>query len=357
MKTLKYMLGVAALAAITALGQTTTNAPTFIKGTLDIKYNTKSSDTVAKGVKDVYTLNINVANSAIFHGTISNTPQIIGGLITKSVTQPRSLSYDLQCDVVNPRNVVQTKNVGRLYGDVPIDSDGTYRYDKGNLIIDILPAGTAAGFTSKFDGTAQGKPMGRPANFLDTLHREAVSITRSVGGKVSVIVLHKYDQMDFKNHVLASGPVAIYPPVTVNGQMLYDYDKNCWFFNGITLQYADGGVVRSDRVTGTIRWVESPQRKVNGQGEYQCDIRVNEPIASATAAFDAKPADESAFFDTDTSVPGLTGTMKYKDTLRGDTTLASAVTIDLTGNNLTKQQAMALCKIIIFSSVVPMNSD
>jgi hypothetical protein len=57
-------------------------------------------------------------------------------------------------------------------------------------------------------------------------------------------------------------------------------------------------------------------------------------------------------------VPGLSGTMKYKDTMNanGDT-LASAVTIDLNGNNITKQEVMVLGKVIIFASVIPMNSD
>ena len=134
--------------------------------------------------------------------------------------------------------------------------------------------------------------------------------------------------------------------------MLYDYDKYCWFFNNVALTY--GG--HYDRVTGTIRWVESPQRKSNGEGAYEFDIRVNEPPPSENAAF-AAPADESSFFSTDTSIPSLSGTMKYKDVIRGDTTLSSHVDIDLTGNNLTKQQVMALTKVIVFSAVVPMNAD
>ena len=102
-------------------------------------------------------------------------------------------------------------------------------------------------------------------------------------------------------------------------------------------------------------------RAMRGKGEYQFDVRVNEPAPAETAAFSTGPTDESAFFETDSSIPGLTGTMKYTDTLRGSgkdaTTLASSVVIDLKGNNLTKQQTMALCKILIFSAVVPMNAD
>lgn len=331
------------------------NAPLFIKGDMAIKFNTHS-EAIAPGVKDVYTLNLNVANSAIFHGKIEDTPQIIDGWVSKSVTQPRSLNYDIACDVVNPKNPMQTKNVGRMYGRVPISSDGTYNYDNGSLVVDILPMGNAGGFTSKFTGVAAGKPLVRPANWLDTLQNVPVSITRQINGKVSTIQLKKYDKMDFRQLVLGAGPVQIYQPVTVGGEMLYDYDKSCWFFNNVTIQYADGGIVKVDRLTGTIRWVESPQRKSNGEGEYQFDIRINEPPADQSAAFSG-PADESAFFETDTKIPGLTGTMKYKDAIRGDTTMASAVTVDLTGNNINKQQLMVICKVVIFASVVPMNSD
>jgi hypothetical protein len=243
-----------------------------------------------------------------------------------------------------------------MYGTVPISSDGVYNYDKGNLVIDILPVGNAAGFTSKFTGTAAGKPLVRPANWSDTI-RQAVNITRMVNGKTTTITLKRYDKMEFHNVVLAQGPVQIYQPVTLNGTMLYDYDKSCWFFNNFTVQYTEGTNVKLDHVTGTMRWIEDPQRKSNGLGHYDFDIRVNEPMPDASAAF-AAPTDESAFFATNTSIPGLTGTMNYKDTLNadGDTT-SSAVTVDLTGNSINKQQVMVLAKVIIFASVIPMNSD
>ena len=344
------------LAVAITLSAQTSNPPTFIKGSLDIKYNTKLSSPPIAGTKDVYTLNINVCNSALFHGTISDRPLIMGGIIGTSVVQARSLTYDIACDVVNPQNPAQTKNVGRIYGVVPIDQSGVYHYDTGSLEISVLPMGNAGGFDSKFGGLAIGKPPLRPANWLDTIQRIPVSISRSVNGKTMTVVLKKYDKMEFRQHVLGAGPVQIYQPVTINGEMLYDYEKYSWFFNNVTVQYAVNGAVKIDRLTGNIRWVEAPNRKTSGEGEYQFDIRVNEPPPSESAAF-APTTDESAFFQTDSSISALTGTMKYKDTLRDDTTLASAVTVDIAGNNITKQQAMVLCKMLIFSAVVPMNSD
>lgn len=349
----KSLILTAVLALACAFGATAqTNTPLPVKGTLDIKFNSR----VAKGQADTYSVAINVANSALFSGTITDTPLVMGGVMGNTVKQGRSLSYSIDCDVVNPKNPKQTRNVGRMNGIVPIALDGTYRYDTGSLEVSILPMGNAGGFTSKFGGTALGKPLNRPSNWFEKLKCEATSITRSVNGKTMTVILKKYDRMDFKQHVIGAGPVQIYQPVTVNGEMLYDYEKECWFFNNVTMQYADGGNIKIDRLSGTVRYVKSPQYKSNGESEYQFDIRVNEPPPNVSAAFETKASDESSFFETDTTVPALTGLMKYKDTVRG-VTLASAVTVDLVGNNISKQQLMALTKIIIFSSVVPMNAD
>jgi hypothetical protein len=339
-------LGLLAL-AITATAQT--NPPTFIKGDMAIQYNTRQASPIAHGVKDVYTVNVNVCNSALFHGTITDLPQLIEGWVSKAVTQNRVLTYDIAADLVNPKNPAQTLNVGRLFGTVPIGPDGMYHYGNGSLEMDIIPHGQAAGFTSQFAGDVQGKPLNRPANWLDNFSLSAITLTHVSNGKTVTTILKKYDKMVYNNAVLGAGPAQFYTAVTISGELLYDYDKNCWFFNHVGIAYAG----HYDNITGTIRWVE-PTR---GAGEYQFDVRVNEPAPSETAAFSSGPTDESAFFETDNSIPGLTGIMKYKDTLRGDTTLSSSVAIDLKGNNLSKNQIMALCKMIIFSAVVPMNAD
>ena len=343
------ILSISLAVALATTVSAQTNPPTFIKGDMTIQYNTRQATPVAHGVKDTYTVNVNVCNSAQFHGTITDRPQLIEGMFSKAVTQTRLLTYDIAADLVNPKNPTQVKNVGRLFGTVPIGSDGMYHYGQGSLEMDIIPMGQAAGFTSQFKGDVQGKPLNRPANWLDNVSLSAISLTRVSNGKTTTVILKKYDKMVYSNTELGAGPAQFYTAVTVSGEMLYDYDKNCWFFNNVSLAYAG----HYDRITGTIRWVE-PSR---GSGEYQFDVRVNEPAPSETAAFAAGPADESAFFETDTTIPSLTGTMKYKDTLRGDTTLASAVTIDLKGTNLNKNQVMALCKMIVFSAVVPMNAD
>ncbi len=350
------------LCTLFVLTAATNTPPIPVKGSIDIQYNTRQGSPT-KGVKDVYDIKVNVGNTALFHGTISDTPLIMGGILGNTVNQPRSLNYDVACDLVNPKNPSQVKNVGRMFGTVPIDQNGVYRYDSGNLLISILPMGQAGGLDSKFTGAAYGKPLVRPANWLDSLKRDAVNITRQINGKQMTVVLRKYDKMEFRQCVVAAGPIQSYGQVTVNGEMLYDYEKYTWFFNNFTIQYPvtdTNGVtnIKIDRIAGYIRWVESPKRKSDGLGEYQFDIRVNEPVPNEASAFVATAnTDESAFFETDSTIPAINGTMKYKDTLRGDTTLASSVTVDLLGNNVTKQQVMAITKLVLFSAVVPMNAD
>ena len=354
MKTLTTLL---LLAATCAFGQT--NPPTFIQGNLKIQFNTKTqTDSSGKpklGVTDKYTVNVNVCNSTIFRGDITETPLVMGGMFN-SVQQSSSLNFDMHCDVVNPANPAQTKEIGRIYGIVPIDLNGVYKFDDGSLQIAINAIGAARDFTAKFKGQAAGKPPVKARGILETLQKDVMNVSKQVQGKTVTVQVKKYDLMKFQNFVLAGGPVQIYQDVTVNGEMIYDYDRGAWYFKDLTISYLDNGRQLADRISGSILWVEKPDRKTTGLGEYDFDVRVNEPAPSEASVF-AAASDEAAFFTSDATIPGLTGTMKYKDTLRGDDTIASDVTIGLTGNKLTKQQAMCLCKLLVFSAIVPMNSD
>jgi hypothetical protein len=347
-----------ALGVVTlALAQQQPAPETFIKGEIAIKFNTRvntDSDGKAKeGVADKYTLSVNVANSALFRGTVQHTPYI-ASLVGSS--QKAHLDYVIDCDVVNPKNPSQTRNVGRLFGTVPVDDKNVCRFADGNLKLVVFPVGTAKGFESTFKGLAVGKPPASSEGFLSKLKKEALSITKSINGKAVAISVTKYDKMEFQSHVLAAGPVQIYPEALVNGSMIYDYGRTAWYFDNVTITYALDGRQYQDKLTGNIRWIESANRASSGEGEYQFDVRVNEP-AQAEASVFTGPADESAFFSTDESIPALTGVMKYKDTLAGETVTASAVTVDLKGNKLTKQQAMYLAKLLLLSAVVPLNAE
>lgn len=341
---MKYRLALLLALAPTAWAQTNV----FVTGSMDIKYNSRL--TPVKGATDVYGLNINVCNSAVFRGAITFTPFIDG---TVGITQNAQLGYDLATDVVNPANPSQTRNIGRLYGVVPISPDGLYNFNTGSLKFGIVGIGQGQGFESAFKGTAQGRPL-KKKGFFDNLKSEALSLTRTVNGKTVKLSVTKYDRMTFNSVVLAQGPVQVYPESTVQGEMVYDYSRYAWHFNGLTITYYVNGKPQQDRITGNIRWQESPKRSLNGEGWYEWDMRFNEPPPNEAAAFSV--ADEASFFTTDNTIPALTGVMKYKDTLQQGTVTGSAVQVQLVGNQISRVQAMNAFKVILLS-VVPINAE
>ncbi len=326
-------------------------APTLpVTGTLNINYRTRTGEGRGKeGVADTYTVDINVANSAIFRGTIEQLPFIKN---TLSSNQVGKLTFDVELDVVNPANPKQTRNVGKLFGAVPVDENNVYRYSDGaGVKVAVFPIGAAKGFESRFNGLAYGKPPA--ASGLSKMKQEAVKL---VSGKGGAIVLTKYDKMTFENLLLPAGPVQLYPETTVSGTIFYDYGRSAWHFNNVTFIYNAEGKRSVDTITGSIRWLEPKDRSSTGQGHYEFDVRVNEPPPSESAVF-AATADESAFFASDASVPSLTGSMNYKDAIAGDTVTSSAVQIDLTASKLSKQQAMMLTKLVLITAIVPLNAE
>lgn len=329
----------------------------FIKGDASIRFTTRTSTDgdgkPREGVVDKYSLAINVANSVLFRGTIEHTPyirKIVGS------SQLAHLDYAIECDVVNPKNPSQTRNVGRLFGMVPVDDKNVYRFADGNLKTVVFPVGTAKGFESSYKGLAVGKPPASSEGFMTKLKNEAMNVTKMINGKSVALSVTKYDKMEFQAHVLSAGPVQIYPETQVNGSLIYDYGRTAWYFDNVTVAYVVDGRQFQDKLTGNIRWVEASDRASSGLGEYQFDIRVNEPAQTEASVFSG-PADESAFFSTDETIPALTGVIKYKDTMAGETVSSSALTVDLKGNKLSKQQVMYLAKLLFVSFTVPLNSE
>lgn len=353
---------VAALAFITSMtANAQTNPAPFIKGQFEIDFQTRvSMDANGKpqpGVTDTFkVVSLNVADSSLFTGNIIYTPTIFSSLLGRE-QQSGSIVYDLTASVVNPKNPAQTKAVGRLIGTVPIDKNGVYRFGNGTLRMGVDATGRAKGFESKFLGTAAGRPP-KDDSVVGKKTKDLIRLTKEVQGKKVVIVVKDYDKMAFNGLVMAAGPVETYPNVLVNGEMLYDYERLAWYFQNVALSYTIDGKTVSDKLTGNIRWVQSPQYKSNGEGQYEFDVRVNEPEKkSAEADVFAAPSDEAAFFESDNTIACLIGTMKYKDSLSGDSVTRSAVTIDLQGNKLSKLQVINLCKLIMLTCVVPINTD
>jgi len=116
----------------------------------------------------------------------------------------------------------------------------------------------------------------------------------------------------------------------------------------------------NDRYSGTIRWTEDPDRKANGKGKYDVNVRLNEKPASEADAFAASgKSGEADFFSADAAVPGFTGTIAYVDKFlpgSDETTIASDVAYNVDANQASKIQAMDFAKILLLI-VGPFNDD
>jgi hypothetical protein len=160
------------------------------------------------------------------------------------------------------------------------------------------------------------------------------------------------DPMRFENIALAAGPAQSYARATVNGNLDYDYETGNYYTNGIRFIYQEGGKETEDVVTGSIKWVEDPNRDSNGKGQYEFNLRWNEAkVTKPTTEADAfaGKSDEEAFFAVDNSVPSLTGTIAYEDQMIGSgdkqTPGMSKVKYTLAANQLTKVQVMNFLKL------------
>lgn len=341
-KTIKYMKNLL-LIIITALTiSASAQSNTFVRGNLDIAYKSRIQSGVA-GVKDSYSFNVNICNSAVFRGSIEHTPIIVG--LFDRVSQPSTLSYNIDLDVVNPANPSQVKtDIGRIYGSVPITMGGLYDYDNGTLKVYV----NKAGIDSRFTGKAQGKPIYKSSGIFSSLQKEALTMFKSVNGKTTKTTVTNYDKMEFNNHVIPAGPVQSYTELIVNGELVYDYDKSIWFFRRVTMSYSAEGKNCVDKLSGDIRWNKAKK-------QYEFDVRFNETPPNEAAAFAV--SNESSFFEEDNTVTALKGTMVYKDSMSGNSVVASKVAVDLTGNKINKYQAMNMFKLVFLSCIVPFNAE
>lgn len=363
------LLGAVMLMPATALAQETITEDDVIAGTMDIDFGTrKNLDTSGKlkdgspalGAKDVYHLDVRVAKTTQFTGEITRQPNLVSKLIQKRA-QDAEIRYALDLAVLNPKDMKQKRVVGKWVGTLPIDpATGAYALDGGAskespLRFSIDTVGKASGFESKFRGRLMGK-----ADKKEGL--ASYTYNRLVGDKKVTFVVKRSDPMRFENVVLAKGPSENYPECSVNGRLDYDYETGNWITDGIKLRYTVDGKEMEDTITGTIKWVEDADRKSNGKGYYDFNLRFNEEKnkggggGGEAAAFDKLSA-EDAFFAVDNTVPCLTGRISYQDTYgTGETVIDSKVTYALHANKLTKQQIVNFFKLWLVA-VGPTNDE
>jgi hypothetical protein len=356
------------LSAIAQEGELLTESG-VIFGTMEIDFRTRTNkDTTGKYVDgspalnaaDEYTVDLKVAKTTEFAGKITRHPNIYSKTLHR-LEQPAALGFDLNLSVLNPADLKQKRTVGKWVGKVPIDAaTGAYDLSAGAkderaLRIAIDTVGAAKGFVDPFNGRLVGK-----AEKKENL--ASYTYTRLVGNRTVKIEVKKSDPMKFDNIEIAKGPSENYPRTRVTGRLDFDYETSNWYTDGIRFKYALNGKDFEDVITGSIKWVEDPNYKTNGKGQYEFNLRFNEDkhksAKSESAAFEQMSA-EDAFFVVDDSVPCLTGTIAYLDTFShssGDMPSASKVTFSLNANKLTKQQIMNFFKLWMLA-VGPTNDE
>ncbi len=325
-----------------------------INGTMNITFNTRTNldqsgdlkeGSPALGAQDQYNFQMNVAKTTQYNGDIFRQPKLYSSILKRS-KQEAKMAFNTYIAVLNPNDLKQRKDVGKWIGEIAIDPvSGAYNLGGGEspLRIAIDAVGKAQAFTDKFGGTLQGK-----AEKKETL--TSYTYKRLVGDKTVEITVKKTDPMSFNAIELAKGPAEVYPHTFVNGRLDYDYETGNWFTDGIHFKYQLNGKDFDDAVTGSIKWIEDPQRAANGKGHYDFNLRFNEdknkPAASESAAF-ANMSQEDAFFAVDNSIPCLTGRIDYVDTFipGGTTPSNSKVMYHLGANKLTKQQIVNFFKL------------
>jgi hypothetical protein len=328
-----------------------------IEGTMDIDFATRlSRDTSGKlkegspalGVKDTYRFNLSVVETTQFTGTINRQPNLYSKLIQKN-EQRAQLQYAVDLIVKNPKDLKQSKNIGRWVGVIPIDeATGAYDLSSGReqdraLRMKVEATGKASAFEDFFGGRMMGRTEKK-----DTL--AASTYKRIIGDKTVQVTIKRSDPMRFEGMILAKGPADTYPKTTVNGRLDFDYETSNYFSDGIKFRYALDGKDYEDTITGSIKWVEDADRKSNGKGYYEFNLRFNEDknkTAKGEGAAFEKMSDEDAFFAVDNTIPCLTGRISYVDVMipGKETPSSSKVTYALNANKLTKQQIMNFFKL------------
>ena len=340
-----------------------------VSGSMDIQFNTRTNQdssgdllegSAAVGATDNYKFNLAVAKTTEFEGQITRQPNLYTKTLRK-LKQGASLGFNVNLSVRNPRDLKQKRTIGKMVGGVPVDEksgafilDAAGFKDVSPLRIVVDTVGQQQGFTDNFGGRIFGK-----AEKKDNL--AGYTYKRLVAGKTVEFKVKKVDPMRFENVMLAKGPSTAYPRATVNGRLDYDYETGNYLTDGIKFRYNFNGQDFEDVLTGTIKWVEEPDRATSGKGHYEFNLRYNEeknrPAKTEAAAFENLSSEE-AFFAVDEDLPALTGRIDYVDTFisGGTTPSASKVTYHLKANKLTRQQVMNFTKLWILC-ISPTNDE
>lgn len=289
-----------------------------ITGTIAVNYNSRLARP-STGT-DIYDyVELDVADLMILKGTVQRTPG-------------KSLTYSVKFDVVNPANPSQiAREVAILRGDLPIDNDGRYTPDQGRLRLDVVKGNQTS---SPVGGAILGRNVTRWWEIGEQFRKASTEATkvysRYVDGKVVSIEVKNPDPLRFERTQLPAGPFSFLPETKVSGTLDYDYELGNWLTdaNGLTFTYTVADRTFTDRVSGSIRYVEEEGtftdkagKKKPYTGYYEYNLRWNEQQATNDQNFfdaSAAQAQSDAFFSSsDQSKPGLYGRVYYNDSEDG----------------------------------------
>lgn len=313
------LVGASLMAAPSAFAQSraTTVVPAEkgrVTGEMTIDYASRSERS-SSGV-DTYELKkLTVADLFIMRGQVQRQPG-------------ERMTYSIKFDVFNPANPGQVAtDVAILRGDLPIDKRGRYLPADGNLRIDVVKGQQTS---SRYGGVLQGRRVTKwwdVAERLRAAKTDAEKIySRVVEGKTVSITVKNPDPLGFESLALAAGPFSYLTAVKVNGNLDYDYELGNWLTdaNGLNFYYTIADRPYTDRVTGSIRYVEEEGRFADPTGQmreytgyYDYNLRWNEQATSQDASFFPSAggqSDPDAFFaSNDQTKPGVYGRVYYKD--------------------------------------------
>lgn len=319
-----------------------------IKGTVGMNYESRAArlnGAETRGVADVYSVDLTIGDTILLQGNMYHTPNQFNSM--GMMTQAGELKADLVISVKSP-DLTKTKAVGKIMGIVPIDSYGVYAFNDGSMRAGMNATMRAPAYESKFVGSVQGVSLNENSWFKKK-QLAALEMRKMVRGQFRKIAVTKYDRMVAQGFVIPSFPAQEYTEAEVAGSTLYDYEREAWLFNDLTITPKGA---KPDRVGGSILW-----QKSNSGGTYTFDVRVNEPVVSAEAAAFLPASSEADFFAEDVTIPGITGTMVFSDTKREDTVVSSKATINLVGSQITKAQARNIATTLLLSYIIPMCSE
>lgn len=310
-----------------------------IAGAMDIDWKSRTDP----AARDTYTLKLAILKTTEYSGKITHD------------RRTAALGFNVDLALRNPRALAERKVVGKWIGTVPFDAAlGVYDIGGGGqlrspLRFSVEAFGKQPAMMDSFDGRIAARLKNNPRLVAHVYHRLR-------GAKAVPFRVAQVDPVVFDKIHLAQGVSESYPHSIVSGRLDYVPATHNWLTDGLTFQYGEQGQELEDVVLGSVKWTADENRKINGKGFYELNLRFNEAKHAPAALKNL--TEEEAYFAVDDSIPCLLGRISYEDQfLPGtDRPVRRKVTYDLTANKLTKTQIVNFSKFWLLMAV-PFNDE